>query len=272
MCVPSGRDRSSGVPCAARLHPDCATAVSVGSVQSATSPCYTEIRQFAPLRAGRWRCAVLLCEPRLCGYHGAHCPDQTAQRDTHAVRPRPRVVPCGVPCRAACGGPLRGRCAFSAAPTHPQDRHGTCCIDRTARCTRRAHGRASSLCRGPCPHACFGGSSKLFSPFASDFRVAERLAAALKCVGRGLIMEACSRAPCRTRRVRAPPLPAVLRGVRCMQFWSDSFRSGPEACERAQERYSPRDHCARLGCEQSAQVRSRWFSRSLEDVGEEGKC
>ena len=108
MCVPSGRDRSSGVPCAARLHPDCATAVSVGSVQSATSPCYTEIRQFAPLRAGRWRCAVLLWEPRLCGYHGAHCPDQTAQRDTHAVRPRPRVVPCGVPCRAACGGPLRG--------------------------------------------------------------------------------------------------------------------------------------------------------------------
>ena len=181
-------------------------------------------------------------------------------------------------CRAACraarraGGLCGGRCAFSAAPTHPQDRHGTCCIDRTARCTRRAHGRASSLCRGACPHACFGGSSKLFSPFASDFRVAERLAAALKCVGRGLIMEACSRAPCRTRRVRAPPLPAVLRGVRCMQFWSDSFRSGPEACERAQERYSPRDHCARLGCEQSAQVRSRWFSRSLEDVGEEGKC
>ena len=161
---------------------------------------------------------MALCSPAL-GASSVWLPRSPLSRSDRATRyPRGQTAP---PCRAVrravprgVWGPLRGRCAFSAAPTHPQDRHGTCCIDRTARCTRRAHGRASSLCRGPCPHACFGGSSKLFSPLASNFRVAERVAAALKCVGRGLIMEACSRAPCRTRRVRAPPLPAVLRGVR----------------------------------------------------------
>ena len=96
--------------------------------------------------------------PASIGPHNAS-PRAQAAPLCHVVR---RAVPRGVrgdPC-----GRRRVRCAFSVAPTHPQDHHGTYCIGRTA---RRIRPRAIlPSVQGPVP-PCIRRVFKHISPLCS---------------------------------------------------------------------------------------------------------
>ena len=92
----------------------------------------------------RRRCAFLAGPAQPWDQHATSCVHRTAQRVPASSGRAP------VSCRAACRAARRAgdhcrwrglRCAVPVVPAHPQDHHGTYCIDRTARRIRRAHER-----------------------------------------------------------------------------------------------------------------------------------